>query len=73
MLNFSLVIHAVLLVLGILWCREILMRLPGDLEEWRTADDSSEHAVLAIFWIVTAAIVVWMAIYVIGLLAQIQW
>lgn len=68
LLDFSVVFHAVLMVLGILWCREMFGRWRSDLDEFRSSTDGSERAIIVFFWTVTMVIVVSMGRFVAELL-----
>ncbi len=68
LLDFSVVFHAVLMVLGILWCREMFGRWRSDLDEFRSSNDRSDRAIIVFFWAVTVVIVVSMGRFVAGLL-----
>jgi hypothetical protein len=57
-LSFGLLIDAILLVLGVLWCREMFSRWRRDLQEFRTTKDASTRQALGILWAATAVIVV---------------
>jgi len=70
-LDFGLVWNAVLLVLGILWCREVFGRFATDLEEFRQSQDSAERGAIALWWVVTVLIVLLMANFVIANLRNI--
>lgn len=66
LLDFGVVWNAVLLVLGILWCREIFGRFAADLEEFRHAEDAAERGAIALWWVVTVVIVLLMANFAIA-------
>ena len=48
--------NAAWLVLGTIWCREMLGRWRGDLDEWRSTEDTSARWVLALLWMATALV-----------------
>ena len=66
-LNFGLVINAILVVLGILWCREMFGRWRNDLAEYRGSEDASTRQALIILWGITAVIVVLLLNFFVGL------
>lgn len=70
-LDFGIVVNAILLVLGILWCREMFGRLPKDLEEYRTAQDPSVRQTLMILWIATGLIVLLLVNFLVGILGNV--
>ena len=55
-LNFSMLIHAILLALGAWWCIEILRRWRDDLEKLREPDDRADRPVVIILWSITAVV-----------------
>jgi len=55
-LNFGMLIQAILLVLGIWWCLEILSRWRDDLGKLRKPDDRADRAVVVILWSITAVV-----------------
>jgi hypothetical protein len=67
-LTFGLVIDAVLVVLGILWCREMFGRWPKDVAEYRSTKDASTRQVLMILWGITALIVLMLINFFVGIL-----
>lgn len=68
MLNFGIVVNALLLVLGILWCHAMFGRWRNDLAEFRASKDSTDRAVIATLWIVTALVVVAICNFLVGIL-----
>lgn len=70
-LDFGVVWNAVLLVIGILWCRDVFGRFATDLEEFRQSEDSAERGVIVFWWAVTAVIVLLMGNFVIANLRNI--
>ena len=58
MLSFGVVTQAVLLVLAIVWCHQMLGRWRSDLQELRSRADSNEKGVIVILWSVTACVLV---------------
>lgn len=67
-LNFGIVVNAVLVVLGSLWCREMFGRWQKDLAEYKAAKDQSTRQALIIIWAITGLIVVMLLNFVIGIL-----
>ena len=55
-LNFGMVVQAVVLVLGIWWCMEMLPRWRDDLGKLRKPDDRADRAVVIILWSITAVV-----------------
>jgi len=67
-LNFGLVINAVLMVGGILWCREMFGRWEKDVAEYKAAKDASTRQVIIILWGVTALVVLLLVNFFVGIL-----
>ena len=58
MLTPGLLFNAVLFVLGIVWCRHVVVRLPDDLAEFRDpSTNGTDRRVIAFFWLITAFVV----------------
>ena len=55
-LNFGMLVQAILFVLGIWWCKEILSRWRDDLAKVREPDDQADRVVVIIFWIITVLV-----------------
>ena len=53
-------VNAVLLVLGVVWCKEIFGRLPREVAEFRGQDWPDRIPSLAI-WALTVGVIVWMS------------
>jgi len=53
-----------LIILGGLWSKEIIMRLPGDLREFKTSEDRSDKVIILIYWVITAVIILFTLIYI---------
>lgn len=70
-LNFGIVINAVLMVLGVLWCREMFGRWRRDLDEFRSTKDSSTRQVLIVLWLLTAIIVILLVNFFVGILRSV--
>ncbi|HLQ37912.1 MAG TPA: hypothetical protein VK348_08930 [Planctomycetota bacterium] len=70
-LNFGIVFNAVLLVLGLIWCREMLGRWRRDLDEFRSTKDASARQVLVVLWGATALILILLINFFVGMLKNI--
>jgi len=55
MLTFGLLFKAILIALGIWWCKEIFQRLREDIDELRTGDNV-RRGVIIVLWLVTVII-----------------
>jgi hypothetical protein len=71
LLNFGLIVNAVLVALGILWCREMFGRWRKDLAEYRAAKDASTRQALMLLWGITAVIVLLLVNFVVGILINV--
>lgn len=60
-LSFGLLIKAVLLVAGIIWCKEILGRFRSDLEKVKSPESNMERGIIILFWVITVVIIYWIA------------
>lgn len=70
-LNFGVVLNAILLVMGGLWCREMFARWRKDLHEYRTTEDASTRHVLIFLWGLTALIALLIVNFVVGILRNV--
>ena len=57
-LNFGLIINAVLFAIGTYWCYEVFGRWRSDLEELREVEDKYRKAVIIGIWAVTVVIAI---------------
>ena len=69
-LNFGVLGQAVLLVLGVLWLKEMLPRWRADLHTLRAPEDRMDRAVVGCLWIATAVIGVLVVVFVFDLVAR---
>ena len=69
--SYGIVIYAILLVGGLWWCKEIIGRLPQDIEEFRTSDNTAEKGVIVFYWALTVVIILLIAFFLWGLIASI--
>ncbi|MHC4859025.1 MAG: hypothetical protein ACYTDY_02910 [Planctomycetota bacterium] len=67
-LSFGVVLNAILLVLGILWCRFVFGHFRSDVTRLRESRDPAEKHVILFFWSITAVVLVLMVDFVGGLL-----
>lgn len=56
MFSFGVLIDAVALVLGILWCRAMFKRVRSDFEELREADNVRKCMTISALWGVTCVV-----------------
>ena len=70
-LNFGLVINAVLVVGGLLWCREMFGRWRQDLAEYKAAKDASTRQAIILLWGLTALIVLLLTNFFVGILKNV--
>ena len=71
LLNYWLVIKAILLVAGLWWCKEIFGRLRSDIEDLRASDDAVRKGVIVFFWVLTVVIVALIGMFLWGLVSGI--
>ena len=57
----------VLLVGGLLWCREMYHRFSSDLARLKESDDSAEKGVILFLWVVTGGIILLVGSFTWGL------
>lgn len=50
------IVQAVLLVFGLVWCQQMLLRWRADLEEFRSSADFSTRVGIAIPWLATGVV-----------------
>lgn len=55
-LNFGVILNALLVVGGVLWCREMFGRWNKDLAEFRGSKDPSTRWAIGLLWALTAVI-----------------
>ena len=58
LLSSNVVVNAVFLVLGGVWCKEVLTRIPRDKAEFK-AQDWSDRTPIVVIWVVTAGLLLW--------------
>lgn len=69
--SFGVVRVAILLVLGFIWCGEVLRRFPKDLAEMRGEGDAITKGVIVFIWILTLIIAGFIAQFLYGLIMPI--
>lgn len=55
--TLGVLISAVFLVGGLLWCREMYHRFPSDVARLKESDEAAEKGVIVFLWVVTGGIV----------------
>ncbi len=58
MYDFGVVINAILLVLGLVWCKEVAGRWRDDVDELRSGNRTRQVVTVGI-WLVTIGIISW--------------
>lgn len=71
LLDFGIVLNAILVVVGLVWCREMFGRWRRDLAEIRAPNDPTDRQVLVFLWIVTALVVLLLVNFAVGLLRNV--
>ena len=64
--------NAAVVVIGLLWCREMFRRWRRDLAELRSSDDFGGRTAIVILWVATALIVVFLINFSVGVLKGVQ-
>jgi hypothetical protein len=68
MFSIGLLGDGVLFVVGLYWCRVMFGRWKSDLDDFRTSEGTSSRAAIAILWVVTAFILVFLLDTSVGVL-----
>jgi len=63
MLNFDVLLDAVLIIFGLVWCKHIFARFASDLEEVREGPGVDRNVII-FYWVITLLIVVWIVRFV---------
>ena len=71
LLDFGLLINAVLLALGAFWCYQMFGRWRSDLADLRDLDDTLQKAVIIGLWLITFVIAVLLVNFAVGLITNI--
>lgn len=58
LLSSNVLVNAVLLVLGSVWCKKVIARIPRDVAEFK-AQDWSDKTPIVVIWVVTAGLLFW--------------
>jgi hypothetical protein len=66
--GFGVLRIAILLVLGLVWCNEVLKRFPKDLAEVRGETDATTKGVIVLIWILTVIIAGFIGRFLLGLI-----
>ncbi len=64
LLTFEVVLRAALLVIGLIWCAQVLPRWRQDWEEFQESQNTEERMALALIWTTTALVVLLLARFV---------
>jgi hypothetical protein len=67
-LTFGMVIDAILLAVGLIWCKEMYGRWQKDLAEYEAAKDPSTRQALGFLWAITAVVALMIVNFLVGLL-----
>lgn len=63
-ISFNDIIIVSLIILGGLWSKEIIMRLPNDIREFKTSKDRSDRVIILLYWVITSVIILFTALYI---------
>jgi len=61
--------RAVILIVGLWWCKVVLGRLPSDIREFKDSDYTGKIAIVTI-WLLTVCIIIWLVIYIMRLISN---
>ena len=70
-LDFGLLLNAVLLALGVVWCYQVFGRWRTDLADLRDLDDDLQKAVIIGLWLITFVIAALVVNFAFGVIASI--
>ena len=69
--GYGMVLRVLLLVIGVLWCRDVFGRFRSDVAVIRESDDRGHKAVVIFWWILTAGVVLLMLSFAWNLLGNV--
>ena len=70
-LDFGLLLNAVLLTVGIVWCYQMVGRWRSDVADFRDLDDNLQKAVIIGLWLITFVIAALVVNFAVGVVASI--
>ena len=70
-ISFNNLIVIAVLIIGILWCKEIFARLPNDVKKLKTKKDTTSRFVIVFFWVITAGFILFAIFFIWGLVYRI--
>ena len=62
--SFNDLIVIAVLIIGILWCKEIFARLPNDIKKFKTKKDTATRFVIVFFWVITAGFILFAVFFI---------
>lgn len=72
MIGFGHLIQAVLFALSVYWCKEILGRLPKDIQEFKSPKDEATRPVILLYWALTGLAVFFIVSFVLMLIRMVR-
>ena len=66
-LNFGLLVNALLVALGIVWCRAMFGRFHEDARRMKVSEDATEKCVIVFYWALTVLILTGIANFAWGI------
>jgi hypothetical protein len=72
-IGFGDLIKIAILIVGILWCKEIFGRFRSDLAEFKNSKDSTARPVILFFWAITLGFILFALNFVWGLVKRFIW
>jgi hypothetical protein len=65
--------RAALFALSVYWCKEILSRLPQDIQEFKTPKDETSRPVILIYWALTGLAVYFIVSFVLMIVRLVKY
>jgi hypothetical protein len=70
-ISFNHLIAFAIIIIGILWCKEIFARLPNDIKKIKKTKDPAARFVIVLFWVITAGFILFAVVFIWGLVYRI--
>ncbi len=72
-ITFGDLIKVAILIIGLLWCKEVFGRFRKDLAEFKNPEDSTTRPVILFFWAVTAGFILFILNFIWSLVQRFIW
>jgi ABC-type multidrug transport system permease subunit len=63
-ISFSDLIIISLIILGGFWTKEIILRFPNDLREYKSSRDRTDKFIILFYWVSTSLIILFTVLYI---------